>query len=90
MLLNGRRRDYPRGYRVDLSIDGREWHTVAEDREARVPILEFLDPNDLRFEISFPIARARYIRIVQTGRNPLRLWSIHELDVRRPRSAGPG
>jgi mono/diheme cytochrome c family protein/glucose/arabinose dehydrogenase len=67
-------RDFPRGYKVDLSSDGQNWgKPVAAGRGAGALT-----------EIAFPPARARFIRITQTGSAEGLFWSIHELQILKP------
>lgn len=83
ILLDHRRyrRDYPRGYRVEASLDGRAWSVVAEDPKFLPPLVQFLRPRSLRLDITFPPTRARYLRIVQTGSHDRFWWSITEINV---------
>ena len=67
-------RDYPRGYKVELSEDGRNWGQPAAIGHGIGPLTE----------ISFPPARTQFIRITQTGSVPGLYWSIHELQVFHP------
>ena len=64
--------DYPRGYQVYVSADGKSWgQPIVTGRGTRNPT-----------EIVFPKAvRARHIKIVQTGRSSRSWWSIAELTV---------
>ncbi|MFA6545520.1 MAG: discoidin domain-containing protein [Limisphaerales bacterium] len=63
--------DYPRGYKVELSTDGRTWgQPVATGRGRRALT-----------EIEFPTTKTKFIRITQTGSVKGLYWSIHELDV---------
>ena len=32
-------------------------------------------------EITFPAAKAKFLRLTQTGSSPGNFWSIHELDI---------
>ncbi len=67
-------KDYPRGYKVELSSDGEKWSApVAEGKGS--------EPNT---EITFPAATAKFIRITQTGSVDGLFWSIHELQVYAP------
>ena len=63
-------RDYPRGYKAELSSDGQKWTEVAHGAGS--------DPVT---EIEFPQANAKYLRITQTGAVNGLFWSIHELQV---------
>jgi mono/diheme cytochrome c family protein len=73
---SGSANDYPRGYTVELSGDGKTWNPpVVTAKGARAVT-----------EIEFPTAKTRYIRITQTGEVKGLFWSIHELDVLEPPS----
>ncbi len=63
-------RDYPRGYLVKVSRDARSWTTVAEN-----PV------NDQPLEVTFSRQPLRYIRIEQTGQDPVFWWSIYDLQI---------
>jgi mono/diheme cytochrome c family protein len=63
--------DYPRGYKVELSADGQAWgKPVAEGKG-----------NGVITEIPIAPAKAKFIRITQTGAAKGNFWSIHELTV---------
>ena len=62
--------DYPRGYKVELSADGTKWTPVANGKGTS-PITE----------IVFPAAKAKFVKITQTGAVNGKFWSIHELAV---------
>ncbi|ANS73307.1 hypothetical protein AWM70_00840 [Paenibacillus yonginensis] len=61
--------DYPRHYRVEVSLDGRNWRQVAEGEGRKE-----------RTEITFAPAEVKQIRINQTGTGG-NFWSIHELHI---------
>lgn len=69
--------DYPRGCRVEVSSDGREWRIVselnAEEVERRI--------SGGVLGISFPRTRVRYVRITQLGSHDWLFWSIHEIYI---------
>jgi mono/diheme cytochrome c family protein len=67
-------RDYPRGYKVELSGDGQHWGQPVATGHGTSP----------QTEIVFPTARAKFIRITQTGSVPGLFWSIHELQILKP------
>lgn len=67
--------DYPRRYEVSVSDDAKTW---------RGPIATGVGLTGIT-NIAFPLQRARWIRITQTGSDPQRRWSIYELDVLRSR-----
>jgi putative heme-binding domain-containing protein len=65
--------DYPRGYSVQLSNDGKTWsNAVAEGRGFRAVT---------EIELSSP-GLAKHIRITQTGVSSNKYWSIHELTIK--------
>lgn len=70
----GSTEDYPRGYKVDLSDDGKRWGKSVAIGHGTGP----------QTEIIFPAARTRFIRITQMGSAPGLFWSIHELQVLTP------
>jgi hypothetical protein len=63
-------RDYPRGYRLKVSLDGQNWATVAEN-----PL------NNGPFNVAISPRQVRFIRIEQTGSDPTFWWAIHEIDI---------
>lgn len=65
--------DQARSTRVDVSVDGTTWRTVAD-------VLGFSQTN----RVSWPATLSRYIRITQTGTASNNYWSIAELDVSTP------
>jgi len=71
--LDSRRsaRDYPRGWRVQVSMDGRDWSDPVAEGKGDNPVTE----------IEFTPVKARHIRITQTGSVNGLYWSIHELDI---------
>ena len=62
--------DYPRGYALKLSADGHSWEAVATRPD-----------NDEELNVSFSSRPARYIRIEQTGSDPVYWWSIHRIAI---------
>ena len=63
--------DYPRGYQVELSVDGSTWSPPVATGKGTGAITD----------IQFAPAKTRFIRITQTGRVDGLFWSIHELQV---------
>ncbi|MBI1331261.1 MAG: Bacterial alpha-L-rhamnosidase [Armatimonadetes bacterium] len=63
--------DYPRRYEVRVSDDGRTWSEPVASGEGHLGITR----------IAFPLRRARWIRVTQTGSDAKRNWSIYEVDV---------
>jgi hypothetical protein len=66
--------DYPRGYKVELSADGKAWGAPVATGKGDGPVTD----------INFPAARAKFIRLTQTGSVGGLFWSIHELQIIAP------
>jgi hypothetical protein len=67
----GSANDYPRGYEVTLSNDGKTWSAPVAKGQGNCAITN----------IEFAPAKAKFIKIKQTGSAPGLYWSIHELQV---------
>ena len=67
--------DYPRGYTIQLSNDGKEWQPPVLKGEGTHGDLELMLPTP---------AKTKFIRITQTGSAKGTFWSIHELQVLKP------
>lgn len=65
--------DYPRGYRVYVSDDGRDWGS---------PIATGSGTRSLT-EINFARQTKRFIKLEQTGTDDYYWWSIFEFEVMR-------
>ena len=63
--------DYPRGYEVLVSNDGVDFSNMIASGS----------PSGRRTIIDFPTVATRYLRIVQTGSDVFRWWSIHEINI---------
>lgn len=65
--------DYPRGFFVQTSNDGKTWSdAVAEGRGVQaVTEIELNSPEPIRF-----------VRVTQTASSPNKYWSIHELTIK--------
>jgi len=70
--------DYPRGYKVELSKDGktRDPPRVKGKGDSAVSEIHFPSPVTTRF-----------LRITQTGSAPGKYWGIHELKLLSPAKA---
>jgi hypothetical protein len=64
--------DYPRGYAVEVSKDGKDWTEVAKG-EGKPGVLN----------VKFDACSVKALRIRQTG-SVGSYWSIHELDLLAP------
>ncbi len=67
-------RDYPRGYKINVSNDGSQWNEPIATGKG----------NSRTTEILFPSTKTKFIRITQTGTARGLFWSIHELQVLQP------
>ena len=65
--------DYPRGYTVAVSADGKSWTEGAGKGIGGDPVTE------IEVDCPQPI---QFIRITQTGHSPNKYWSIHELGIK--------
>ena len=63
--------DYPSGYEVAVSVDGKSWSPPLVKGKGTHPLTE----------IYFSGVKAKLIKIVQTGRRPGKYWSIHDLQI---------
>jgi hypothetical protein len=63
--------DFPRGYTVELSADGVQWGAPVAKGEGRGALTE----------IAFKPAKARFVKITQTGEAKGSFWSVHELEL---------
>jgi hypothetical protein len=79
--LGDKPHDYPRGYRIELSLDGQTWTEVIEKKLTRLPIKALLKPKDLSVYIHIPRQDVRYVRITNTGKHEVYYWSIFEIEV---------
>jgi mono/diheme cytochrome c family protein len=63
--------DFPRGYKVQLSGDGKTWGVPVAAGKGSGPVTD----------IPFAPVKAKFIRITQTGSAKGNYWSIHEIAV---------
>lgn len=82
VLDNGtNKNDYPRGYEVYVSNDGTNWGTkIASGTPAT---------ESKVVEIVFPSQTAKFIKIVQTGSDSSKYWSIYEMNVFNTKGDSP-
>jgi hypothetical protein len=70
---SGSNNDYPRGWEVRTSADGKTWSEPVAKGEAKEAVLAIPMPAS---------TVARYLRMVQTASGKTGLfWSIHEMSV---------
>jgi hypothetical protein len=79
LMLGEFSRDYPRGYRVEASLDGEHWSRLAQRERADLPLHAFLRPKRLSLDIWFPPTPCRYLRVTNLGSDPSIYWSIAEI-----------
>ena len=63
--------DYPDGYEVAVSVDGKSWSPPLIKGKGTQPLTE----------IYFRDVKAKFIKIIQTGKRPGKYWSIHDLQI---------
>lgn len=68
-------KDWPRGWKIELSQDGLSWDKPVLEGKSATSVTEFLFPH---------VAKAKFIRITDTGSVGGLYWSVHELDVLTP------
>jgi mono/diheme cytochrome c family protein len=64
-------RDYPRGYKVEASLDGKNWSKPLAQGDGATSVTK----------IPFSTTKARFLRITQTKRASGLYWSIHDLKI---------
>jgi len=72
VMLSNPSNQFPRGYTVEISIDGQNWQEVARKND-----------NWGAVEAVFQAATARYIRVQTTNSSPYYPWGITEFVVCR-------
>lgn len=86
---------YPRGYRVEGSLDGESWSPLTEEEAYHPPLPALLRPTEMAVEIPLPPAEARFLKITLTRGAARRTWEVFELAVgvvgpAHPPAAEPG
>jgi hypothetical protein len=84
--LPGTYQEVPRGLRLEVSVDGVAWRTLADLAEYVGPLYwsagrPLARVRSGRVELRIPTTPARWLRITQTGRGGLWAWTIRELYV---------
>jgi mono/diheme cytochrome c family protein len=67
----GSDKDYPRGYEVQVSDDGKDWSKPVAEGKGKEALMD----------VSFPEVEAKFVRVTQTGKDRL-FWSIHEMRLK--------
>ncbi|MDA8959295.1 discoidin domain-containing protein [bacterium] len=70
--------DYPRGYEVAASLDGKTWSKPIARGDGKNAITQ----------IKFPATTAKFLKITQTKRHSGLYWSIHEMSLNGKELAG--
>ncbi len=75
--------DFPRGYSIRYSADGQTWTSL---NSIISPISlhwtgETLLKSGQDLDFSFPSTSMRYLQIVNTGKDDVYYWSIHEVEL---------
>jgi len=87
--LNGSPDDYPRGYILSSSLDGKNWQDIIVSNINWGDIHwgdlhPVMNVDKAKFEICFEPHLARFIKIDQTGSHDVYWWSIHEIKLYGP------
>jgi 4-amino-4-deoxy-L-arabinose transferase-like glycosyltransferase len=87
-LLAGKPEEIPRGLRLEISRDGRNWKTLYEVAGLWEDLFwsgphPFFRPGFGRTDLVFPPQTGRFIRLTQIGNDPTYQWSVAECFVYR-------
>ena len=82
-LLSGKAEEIPRGLRLEISQDGREWQIVREVHGFWGDLFwsgphPFYRPYEGRMDIIFVPHGGRYLRLTQLGNDASYSWSVAE------------
>ena len=83
LLVGNSRNDFPRGYSLQSSTDGKTWDSL---NTIISPVTlhwtgETLLKGSADLDVIFPTRPMRRIKIVQTGKDDVYYWSIHEIEI---------
>jgi hypothetical protein len=83
MYLGNSWNDFPRNYKLEISRDGKTWNIIKNKGNGIIPLIKGLieSSKNLAVTVEFPPVDARYLKITQTGSDPVYYWSIHEVEV---------
>jgi mono/diheme cytochrome c family protein len=86
---------FPRGYKVEVSSDGRLWRAVAEGKDTWHDVVRLssggtgVQESIATTAIPFPPVQAKFVRITQTARTEnAPVWSIQSLRLYEAANAG--
>ena len=84
LFLDTSFKDFPRGLDITASADGTTWREV---RATSLPEYSFRKDRFIKnCSYRFAPQKMRYLKLIQTGREPDSWWSIYELGVMVPNS----
>jgi hypothetical protein len=75
--------DFPRGHSIRYSADGQTW-TSLDSNMNPVSLLwtgETLLKDGQDLDFTFPSTSMRYLQIINTGKDEVYYWSIHEVEI---------
>ena len=83
LLVGNSRNDFPRGYSLQSSTDGKTWDSL---NTIISPVSlhwtgETLLKGSADLDVIFPPTPMRLLKIVQTGKDDVYYWSIHEIEI---------
>lgn len=82
LMIGGYVADFPRQLLIETSLDGAAWQPVWSGPGSGATLVgALLDPRQLPLSFGFPPATTRYVRLTQTGAEPLYYWTIAELKI---------
>jgi hypothetical protein len=83
LLTGSSANDFPRGYSLRYSEDGRTW-TSLDSNLSPVSINwtgETLLKAGQDLDVTFPSTPMRFVQIINTGKDEVYYWSIHEVEI---------
>lgn len=74
--------DFPRRLLIETSLDGTTWQQAWSGPGSGATLIgALLDPRQLPLSFAFGPTTTRYIRLTQTGSEPMYYWSIAEVKI---------
>jgi hypothetical protein len=91
LRLGESQRDFPRRLETRFSRNGRDWRGAAALNPSLYWDGETLFREDPQGEtdLHFPETLARHVEFLQSGRDPVYYWSIHEIELYRQNGGSP-
>ncbi len=82
LMLGRHTPNFPRGLKIETSLDQRTWVEVWSGGGAIVALNAGLhEPRTVPLSFPFEARSARYVRLTQTGVEPKHYWTVAELQV---------